>query len=69
MDSNITPARSYRATLIPKGMEFDEVEFHADHKLLPTLQLKAASADAAAAAAIHVTGRPVLKVERIEVAA
>lgn len=61
----ITPARSYRATLIPKGIELDEVEFQADKGLLPTIRLKSGSADEAMAAAYRVTGRPVLKVERV----
>ncbi|MFC5498153.1 hypothetical protein ACFPOE_11455 [Caenimonas terrae] len=57
---------SYRATLIPEGTNFDEVEYQADHGLLPTLQLKAGGAAEAAASAYRVTGRPVLKVERVE---
>jgi hypothetical protein len=63
---HISLTRSYRATLIPKGIEFDEVEFQADHGLLPTIQLKAADASSAAVAANRVSGRPVLKVERLE---
>lgn len=59
-------ARSYRATLIPKDIELDEVEFHADHGLLPTVRVRSTSADAAMVAAHLVTGRPVLKVERVE---
>lgn len=62
----ISPARSYRATLIPKGIELDEVEFQAGQGLLPTIQLKAACAESAMAAAHRVSGRPVLKVERVE---
>jgi hypothetical protein len=64
----ITLARSYRATLIPKGIELDEVEFQAAQGLLPTIQLQARDAWHAAAAALQVSGRPVLKVERLEAA-
>jgi hypothetical protein len=61
--------RSYRATLIPLGIESDEVEFQASQGLLPTIRLKASDAARAAADAHRVTGRPVLKVERVEAAA
>jgi hypothetical protein len=59
-------ARSYRATLIPDTVNFDEVEFQADQRLLPTVQLKASSAARAAADAHRVTNKRVLKVERLE---
>jgi hypothetical protein len=62
-------AHSYRATLIPKGIELDEVEFQASKGLLPTLRLKSTSADQAAADAHRVSGRPVFAIERIEVPA
>jgi hypothetical protein len=62
-----TPRRSYRATLIPKGIELDEVEFQADKGLLPTIRVKSTTADQAMADAYLVSGRPVLKVERVEV--
>jgi hypothetical protein len=64
-----TPRRSYRATPIPAGIELDEVEFQADKGLLPTIRVKSASADQAMADAFLVSGRPVLKVERVEVSA
>jgi hypothetical protein len=67
--SNTTALRSYRATLIPKEIELDEVEFQAGQGLLPTLRLKAATAEDAAASAYRVTGRRILKVERVEVPA
>lgn len=41
---NITTAHSYRAILIPKDACPEELEQLADAKLLPVLQLKAASA-------------------------
>lgn len=62
-------ARSYRATLIPAGIELDEVEFQADQDLLPTIRIKSTSAESAAADAYRVSGRPVLRIERVEVAA
>lgn len=61
--------RSYRATLIPKGIELDEVEFQADKGFLPTIRVKSTSADQAMADAYIVSGRPVLRVERVEVVA
>ncbi len=64
--SSIHLSRSYRATLIPRGIELDEVEFQAGQGLLPTIRLRADSAEQAAASAIRVTGRPILKVERVE---
>ena len=60
-----TQARSYRATLIPANIELDEVEFQASQGLLPTVQVKSTSAETAAADAYRVTGRPVLRVERL----
>jgi hypothetical protein len=62
------PNHSYRATTIPKGVSADEVEIQSDQGLLPTIQIRAINAGIAAIAAMTLTGRPVLKVERIEVA-
>lgn len=64
-----TPAHSYRATLIPDTVNYDEVEFQADQGLLPTLQLKASDAAKAAADAHRVSGKAVLRVERVASAA
>jgi hypothetical protein len=61
--------RSYRATPIPAGIELDEVEFQADKGLLPTIRVKSVDASQAMADAHIVSGRPVLKVERVEAAA
>lgn len=64
MQNDLT-LRSYRATLIPQTVNYDEVEFQADQRLLPELQLKAPSAGFAAASAYALTGKAVLKVERL----
>jgi hypothetical protein len=66
---SITQARSYRATLIPHNIELDDVESHAARGMLPTLRVKAPDAETAAADAYRVSGKRVLRVERIEVAA
>lgn len=57
--------RAYRATLIPDTVNYDEVEFQADQGLLPTIQLQAPDASKAAADAHLVTGKAVLRVERV----
>lgn len=63
---NITTAHSYRAILIPRDACPEELEQLADAKLLPVLQLKAASASHATTSACAASGRPVLRVERVE---
>jgi hypothetical protein len=63
---NVSQARSYRATLIPPDIEFDDVEAHAARGMLPTLRVKADDAESAAAAAHRISGRRVLSVERVE---
>lgn len=63
---NIPFLRSYRATTIPQSISADEAELHCDQGTLPTIQVKASNAGKAAQAAHQLTGRPVLKVERIE---
>ena len=65
-DTSIQPLRSYRAVLVPKGLDLNQVESKADAGCLPTIQLKARCSDRAQAAAHHVTGLPVLRVERVE---
>lgn len=62
----ITSMRSYRATLVPTGTDYDQIQIKADHCTLPTVQLKARNASHAELAAHHVTGLHVLKVERME---
>ncbi len=62
----ITPLRSYRATLVPPGTGYDQIEVKAGHGALPTVQLKARNASQAKLLAHHVTGLPVMSVERVE---
>jgi len=63
--NEIRQLHSYRATLIPKDLDRSEVHGHAADGKLPTIQLKAASADHAQAAAQHTTGLAVLCVDRV----
>ena len=63
---NIQRLHSYRATLMPNGVDLSDVEDLADAKLLPTIRLKAANAEQAEAGAYITTGKTVLRVERIE---
>ncbi|WP_255593606.1 hypothetical protein [Acidovorax sp. sic0104] len=58
--------RSYRATLVPKGVTLSDVEDLADADLLPTIRVKAANAEQAEANAHITSGKNVLRVERIE---
>lgn len=62
----VPPLRSYRATLVPTGTDYEQIEIKAGHGTLPTVQLKARNAGHAELAAHHVTGLHVLKVERVE---
>lgn len=64
--TEIRPLRSYRAVLIPKGLDLNQVETKADAGTLPTIRVKARCSDRAQAAAHHVTGLPVLRVERVD---
>lgn len=58
--------RSYRAVIVPPHIEASELEQLADAGLLPTHNLSAATASAASNLAHLATGRPVLRVERLE---
>lgn len=58
--------RSYRAVIVPPHIEASELEQLADAGLLPTHHLSAATADQASNLAHLATGRPVLRVERLE---
>jgi hypothetical protein len=63
---HIQRLHSYRATLVPHGVDLSDVEDLADAKLLPTIRLKAANAEQAEVSAHITTGKNVLRVERIE---
>ena len=63
---NIQRLHSYRATLMPNGVDPQDVEDLAAAKLLPTIRLKAANAEQAEVSAHITTGKNVLRVERIE---
>jgi len=61
-----TQRRRYRATLIPPTIQLADAELKASQGALPTLQFLAANSGLAEQIAHHVSGMPVLKVERIE---
>ena len=63
---NVLPLRSYRAHLVPPHINAADVEDLADAGLLPTMRLKAANATQAEASAHLVSGKGVLRVERVE---
>jgi hypothetical protein len=58
--------RRYRATLIPLDVRPEDAELKASQGALPFVQFKADNLSKAAAIAQHVTGLPVLHVERFE---
>jgi len=66
MSSCIAPLRSYRAALIPHGIQGEDVETHAAAGTLPTIRVKARDCQHAQWAAHIVTGRPVHSAERVE---
>lgn len=63
---HIQALRSYRATLMPAGVIASDVEDLADAGLLPVIRVKACNATQAEANAHLVTGKAVLRVERVE---
>ena len=63
---NIQRLHSYRATLMPNGVDPQDVEDLAAAKLLPTIRLKAANAEQAEIRAQKKKKKNVLCVERIE---
>ncbi len=65
---NIQALKSYRVYLIPAHADPAELEELADAGLLPTIRVKAANADQAQNRAHLVSGKGVLRVERVEVA-
>jgi hypothetical protein len=64
--NQVRPLHSYRAILVPADVLADEVEFKAAQGLLPTLRLKSTNAEKAMADAHRVSGKGVLRVERID---
>lgn len=62
----ITPARSYRAYLIPRNIEDDDVEAHHARGMLTPLRVKAIDAEDAARRAHQVSGLRVHSAERVE---
>ena len=66
MHTQIQTLRSYRAQMIPAGMDASDVEAAAVARLLPEVRLKAPTCTFAAKAAHTVMGLPVHGVERIE---
>ena len=66
MQHATTAMRTYRATIIPPHIEAAELEQLADAGLLPVHNLSAATADQASNLAHLATGRPVLRIERLE---
>ena len=66
MDHNITTLKSYRAVLIPQHANPSSLEGLADAGLLPTIRVKAGNATQAEAQAHIVSGKGVLRVERID---
>lgn len=63
---NITPAHSYRATLMPADLPAEDVQAAADAGLLPTLRLRAHCINCAIKHAARLTGQVVFDVVRIE---
>ena len=66
MSHTITALHSYRAILIPANANPDNLEDLADAGLLPTIRVKAANNEQAEAAAHIVSGKQVLRAERVE---
>lgn len=63
---HIAAMHSYRAILMPANVQAQDVEDMADARQLPTIRLRAVSATHAAINAARVSGKNVLRVERVE---
>ncbi|MBF5006977.1 hypothetical protein [Diaphorobacter caeni] len=62
----IAAMHSYRAFLMPANVPAQDVEDLADAKQLPTIRVRAANATHATTSAARVSGKNVLRVERVE---
>ncbi len=62
----IQPLHSYRAHLLPADWDAANVEDLADAGLLPTIRVKAANAIQASDKAHLVSGKQVMRIERVE---
>lgn len=60
------PLRRYRATYVPESVSPADAELKADQGALPSVQFQAENSGKAAEIAHAVTGRPILRVDRIE---
>lgn len=62
----IAAMHSYRAFLMPANVQAQDVEDMADANQLPTIRVRAVNATHATTSAAHVSGKAVLRVERVE---
>lgn len=62
----IQSTHSYRAHLMPEHVAAQDVEDLADAQQLPTIRVRAANAAHATTQAARVSGKQVLRVERVE---
>ena len=62
----IESLKSYRVTLIPPGANASDVEDLADAGQLPTIRIKAATSEQAELHAHVLTGKNVLRADRVE---
>ena len=63
---NIQALHSYRAHLMPSDVAAEDIESLADAQQLPTIRVRAANATHAITNAARVSGKHVLRVERVE---
>lgn len=66
VNHSIAAMHSYRAFLMPGNVACQDVEDLADAGKLPTIRLRSPCAEVAATQAAHVSGKAVLRVERVE---
>ncbi len=63
---HVQALHSYRVHLVPDSVHPDDVEDLADEGLLPTIRVKAANAEQAQHRAHLVSGKAVLRADRVE---